>query len=123
MKFIFLFIIIVIAVVFLNPYLTFWMMMMTIAVLTAVSGLRAWGGFFAGGLGMGLAWLGQSIYWMMSTGSPLADRMGELLGIGDGMILAGITSVLGIILGGFSGLSGSTFRNLLRKTHDNTYRG
>jgi energy-coupling factor transporter transmembrane protein EcfT len=123
MKFIFLFIIIIVAVVFLNPYLTFWMVMILIAILTVLSGLRPVGAFFTAGFGLAFVWLGQSFYWMLNTSSPLADLMGELMGVGDGMILAGITAGLGFLLGGFSGLTGSTFRDLFRKKLENIYRG
>lgn len=114
MRFIYFLIGLVVLVIFLNPILAFWMMMILVAVLTAWSGLKPLPAFLAGGLAMGFVWFGKSIYWMLTTGSPLADRMGELMGIGTGIILALVTAVLGFFIGGFSGLSGSTFRNLLK---------
>jgi len=123
MRFILLLLVLAIATVLLNPFLQFWMMMIMIAIVSALSKVKPMAAFFAGGLGMGLVWLAMSMYLMMSTGSPLADRMGELMGIGNGIMLAGITSILGFLLGGFSALSGSTFRNIWRAKSKNIYRG
>lgn len=123
MRFIFLVIMTVILVVFLNPVLPFWMIMILIGALAGLIGLKGAESFLAGGLGMGLAWLGQSLYISVSTGSPLPNRMGELMGLGSGMTLAGITAVLGFLLGGFSAMTGSLLRNLLKRKPDNLYRG
>jgi hypothetical protein len=123
MRFILLLLVLATATVLLNPFLQFWMMMIMIAIVSALSKVKPMAAFFAGGLAMGMGWLAKSMYLMMSTGSPLADRMGELMGIGNGIMLAGITSMLGFLLGGFSALSGSTFRNLWRTKSKNIYRG
>ncbi|MDI1323078.1 MAG: hypothetical protein PSV36_10040 [Algoriphagus sp.] len=123
MRFIFLVIMTVILVVFLNPVLPFWVIMILIGALAGLIGLKGAESFLAGGLGMGLAWLGQSLYISVSTGSPLPNRMGELMGLGSGMTLAGITAVLGFLLGGFSAMTGSLLRNLLMRKPDNLYRG
>ncbi len=123
MRFIFLLLVLVIATILLNPFLQFWMMMIVIAVLTALTNVKQIPAFFAGGLGMGTVWLAMSMYLMMRTGSPLADRMGELMGIGNGIMLAGITAILGFLLGAFSALSGSSLRNIWRVKSKNIYRG
>lgn len=81
------------------------------------------GGFLGGGLGMGLTWVGQSIYLGITTGSPLPDRMGELMGMGTGMTLVAITGIIGFLLGAFSGLTGVMFRKVLQKAPNNVYKG
>ncbi len=123
MRFIFLTILTAILVVFLNAAAPFWMVMIGIAVLAALIFPNGIGGFMGGGLGMGLTWLGQCIYLGITTGSPLPDRMGDLMGLGSGMTLIALTAATGFLLGGFSGWTGVLFRNMLRKTPGNVYRG
>jgi hypothetical protein len=123
MRFIFLTILTAIVVVFLNPIAPFWGVMVGIAVLSALVYPNGIGGFLGGGLGMGLTWLGQSIYFGITSASSLPDRMGELMGLGSGMTLLAVTGIIGFILGAFSGLTGVLFRNLLQKTPQNVYRG
>lgn len=123
MRFIFLTLITAILVVFLNPVAPFWVVMIGIGVLSALIYPNGIGGFLGGGLGMGLTWLGQSIYLGITTASPLPDRMGELMGMGSGMTLIAITGVVGFLLGAFSGWTGVLFRNLLQKAPKNVYRG
>jgi hypothetical protein len=123
MRFIFLTILTAIVVVFLNPIAPFWGVMVGIAVLSALVYPNGIGGFLGGGLGMGLTWLGQSIYLGITSASSLPDRMGELMGLGSGMTLLAVTGIIGFILGAFSGLTGVLFRNLLQKTPQNVYRG
>lgn len=123
MRFIFLIILTAIVVVFLNPIAPFWLVMIGIAVLSALVYPNGMGGFFGGGLGMGLTWLGQSIYLGITSASSLPDRMGELMDLGSGVTLLAITGIIGFILGSFSGLTGVLFRELVQKTPKNVYKG
>ncbi|MDO8967512.1 hypothetical protein [Algoriphagus sp.] len=123
MRFIFLTILTAIVVVFLNPITPFWVVMIGIAVLSALVYPNGIGGFLGGGLGMGLTWLGQSIYLGITSASSLPDRMGELMGLGSGMTLVAVTGIIGFILGAFSGLTGVLFRDLLQKSPKNVYKG
>lgn len=97
--------------------------MIALTVLAILIRPSAWGGFFGGGLGMGLAWLGQTVYISAMTSSSLPDKMGALMGLGSGLSLMILTSVLGFILGGFSGLLGVMFRNLVQKKRRDVYLG
>ncbi|MFN3998497.1 hypothetical protein [Algoriphagus sp.] len=123
MRFIFLTILTALVVVFLNPLSPFWVVMIAICVLTALIYPSGAGGFFGGGLGMGLTWLGQSIYLGITTASSLPDKMGELMGLGSGMTLIAVTGVVGFVLGAFSGWTGVLFRKMLQKTTFNVYKG
>jgi hypothetical protein len=123
MRFIFLTILTAIVVVFLNPIAPFWLVMIGIAVLSALVYPNGIGGFLGGGLGMGLTWLGQSIYLGITSASALPDKMGELMGLGSGMTLVAATGIIGFILGSFSGLTGVLFRNSLNKSPKNVYKG
>ena len=123
MRFILLTVLTTILVVFLNPVAPYWAVMIGIVIISALLDPNGIGGFFGGGLGMGLTWLGQSIYLGVITSSSLPDKMGELMGLGTGMTLIAITGVVGFLLGGFSGLSGVMFRRMLQKTPTNIYKG
>lgn len=115
MRFIFLTFLSAGVVIFLNPILPFWIVMIVIGVMSALVYPNGIGGFLGGGLGMGLTWLGQSIYLSISSGSSLPDRLGDLMELGSGMTLAAITGVVGFLLGAFSGWTGVLFRNMIQK--------
>ena len=123
MKFIALTILSVLVVVFVNPITPFWIVMICIGMISALLGAKGFSSFLAGGLGMGLAWLGQTVFISYQTGSPLPDQMAEIMGLGSGVFLSMITGILGFLLGGFSAYSGSLFRRLFKKRPDNLYRG
>jgi hypothetical protein len=123
MRFILFILITIGIVVFLNPIFPYWVIMLLIGSGSALLGLSGFQGFLAGGLGMGLAWLGQAIFISTSTGSSLPNKIGELMGLGSGMTVVGVTAISGLLLGGFSGLTGSLFRNLFRRKPDDLYRG
>ncbi|MFL0682088.1 MAG: hypothetical protein ACK4SF_09605 [Algoriphagus aquaeductus] len=123
MRFIFLTILTALLVVFLNPIAPYWVVMLGIGVVSALIYPNGIGGWMGGGLGMGLTWLGQTIYLGIITSSSLPNKMGELMGLGSGMSLIGVTAVLGFILGGFSGWTGVLFRNMLQKQPKDIYRG
>jgi hypothetical protein len=123
MRFIAITILTILIVVFLNPVAPYWMVMIGIFLVATLIKPTGGGAFFGGALGMGLAWIGQSIYIGLVTASPLPDRMGELMGMGSGMTLVAITGVLGFLLGGLSAWSGTLFRKLFKKTPENVYKG
>ena len=110
-------------VVFLNIVSPYWVVMIALTVLAGLIRPSVWGGFFGGGLGMGLVWLGQTVYISTVTSSTLPDKMGALMGLGSGLSLMVLTAVLGFILGGFSGLLGVMLRNLVQKKRRDVYLG
>ena len=110
-------------VVFLNIVSPYWVVMIALTVLAGLIRPSVWGGFLGGGLGMGLVWLGQTVYISTVTSSTLPDKMGALMGLGSGLSLMVLTAVLGFILGGCSGLLGVMFRNLVQKKRTDVYLG
>ena len=110
-------------VVFLNIVSPYWVVMIALTVLAGLIRPSVWGGFLGGGLGMGLVWLGQTVYISTVTSSTLPDKMGALMGLGSGLSLMVLTAVLGFILGGCSGLLGVMFRNLVQKKRRDVYLG
>lgn len=123
MKFISLTLLSVLVVVFLNPFFSFWIIMILIGGVSTMIGAKGFVSFLAGGIGMGLAWFGHTVFLSYSTGSPLPDQMAEIMGLGSGVALNAITGILGFVLGGFSSLSGSLFRKVLKAEPKNVYRG
>jgi hypothetical protein len=123
MKFISLTTLSALIVVFVNPFFPFWIVMGLIGILSAILGGKGFTSFLAGGIGMGLTWLGQTVYLSYQTGSPLPDQIAEIMGLGSGVALSAITGVIGFFLGGFSAYSGSLFRKLFKNKPDNIYRG
>jgi len=123
MKFISLTTLSALIVVFINPFFPFWVVMGLISILSAVLGGKGFTSFLSGGIGMGLAWIGQTIFLNYQTGSPLPDQMAEIMGFGSGVALSAITGIIGFLFGGFSAYSGSLFRKLLKSKPDNIYRG
>jgi len=110
-------------VVFVGPFVPFWVLMIGIGSLSALILPTGFGGFMGGGLGMGFSWIGISIYLGLTTASPLPDRMAEIFGVGSGMTLVAAVGILGFILGGFSGLSGVRLRKMVKPKPKDIYRG
>jgi hypothetical protein len=123
MKFLLFTLLSALVVVFLNIVAPYWAVMIALTVLAGIIRPSGWGGFFGGGLGMGLVWLGQTVYISAVTSSTLPEKMGALMGLGSGLNLMLLTAVLGFILGGFSGLLGVMFRNLVQKNRRDVYLG
>ncbi|MEY3565615.1 MAG: hypothetical protein RJA23_1785 [Bacteroidota bacterium] len=123
MKFLLFTLLSALVVVFLNIVAPYWMVMIAVTALAALIRPTVWGGFLGGGLGMGLVWLGQTLYISAVTSSTLPDKMGALMGLGSGLSLMLLTAVLGFILGGCSGLLGVKFRNLIQKKPTDVYLG
>jgi hypothetical protein len=123
MKFLLFTLLSALVVVFLNIVAPYWMVIIAVTALAALIRPTVWGGFLGGGLGMGLVWLGQTLYISAVTSSTLPDKMGALMGLGSGLSLMLLTAVLGFILGGCSGLLGVMFRNLIQKKPTDVYLG
>lgn len=121
MKFILFTFLTALLVLIFNPFLPYWSVMIMVAIFAGLIGNKGTGAFFAGGLGMGLAWIGQSMYISTFSGSSLPNNMGELMGFGSATSLFAITGLLGFLLGAFSAWTGSLFRRLFKKKPDNIY--
>jgi len=87
MKFLLFTLLSALVVVFLNIVAPYWMVMIAVTALAALIRPTVWGGFLGGGLGMGLVWLGQTLYISAVTSSTLPDKMGALMGLGSGLSL------------------------------------
>lgn len=113
----------IVAVLVLNAFFPYWVVMIVLALLAALVRARSGAAFFAGGLAMGLAWLGHSIFITYSTGSDLSNNLAEIMGLSSGLFLFGITALVGFLLGAFSAWTGSLLAGLTKRKPDNIYRG
>ena len=123
MKFFGFLILTILIVVFANPFIPYWGVMVALALLAILLNPGNAIAFWGGGLGMGLSWLGLSLYLSIQTGSPLPEKIASIFGVGSGTILIGVTGLLGFLFGAFSSLTGSLFRKITKKRPDNLYRG
>lgn len=66
--------------------------------------------FVSGFLGVGIVWMGYA--WALDTAneSQFSRMIGEVLTIGDPLLLIAATGVIGGVCGGFSAISGSLLR-------------
>lgn len=123
MKFIIFTILTLVLVVFVNPLIPYWGVMILIGLLGVLISPKPAAAFLGGGLGMGLAWLGQSLYIGITTSSTLPDKMAQIMGLSSGMVLVAMTGILGFLLGAFSGLTGTLLRKITSYQPRNVYRG
>ncbi|MFC3415233.1 hypothetical protein [Algoriphagus hitonicola] len=123
MKFLGFFFLTVLLVVLVNPWIPYWGVMILIFILGFVMKSGNLISFFAGGLGMGWAWMGQGLYISLSTGSDLSDKMAGIFGVGSGVMMLILTGVLGFLLGSFSGLAGNLLRKIFHREQRDIYRG
>ncbi|AWW29653.1 hypothetical protein DN752_05695 [Echinicola strongylocentroti] len=115
MKFILWLAVYIIVTLLCGPWLTYWMMMLVWAVLGAVIGGKGAKVFFAAALGVGLTWLGMSYWITVHTASALPGQMAEIMGMGSAELMMLVTAFLGMVIGGFSALTGNRFRKLFER--------
>lgn len=110
-------------VVFVGPFVPYWLLMVGAFLLALVLKPGNSAAFFGAGFGFALSWVGLSLYLTIDTGSELGGRMAAILGVQSGTVLLIVTGIVGFLLGAFSSLSGNMLRNLFRKKPDNIYGG
>ncbi|MFD2203548.1 hypothetical protein [Shivajiella indica] len=121
-RFLSIFLLVALTVFILGVYLPYWALMVVVAFLTFLVGARPVTAFFGGGLAFGLTWFLLAIYISMHTNSALPSQMATLMGIKNDNLLWFATGVLGLFLGGFSGLTGALFKKLFEKKYEGVYR-
>ena len=102
----------------LGPFFPYPIMMVGVFVLAYLVGGNGITSFLAGGLSFGFVWFFMAVYISLSSNSTLPSKMAELMGVGNSNLLWLATGILGFLLGGFSALSGSLLRNILKKKRD-----
>jgi hypothetical protein len=121
-KFLLVFALTVVLVLFVGKWFPFWILMVLVAITCFLTGIGATRGFFAGGLGFGLAWLILTIWISIDSGSDLPQKVAELMGLKNDNLLWFGTGIVGFLIGGFSGLTGSTFKKIFERRDSNIYK-
>ncbi|MFT4735988.1 MAG: hypothetical protein ACI8QD_002644 [Cyclobacteriaceae bacterium] len=115
MKFIIRLLLIALFSYFLPFYFPWWIVILiglSVGLLLPGNGLNL---FNAGFLGAGLVWLGYAIKLDYSTQSIMSNKIAELIGISDPLILLLGSGLIGGICAGFGALTGSSFRQIFIK--------
>lgn len=71
--------------------------------------------FLSGFLGIGLVWMVMAWKFDMESGSNMSRKIIDLFPIDDHILLIVVTGLIGAIVGGFSAVTGNTFRQLFIK--------
>jgi|AntAceMinimDraft_12_1070368.scaffolds.fasta_scaffold05873_3 hypothetical protein len=71
--------------------------------------------FLSGFLGVGLLWMVMAWKFDMESGSNMSTKIIDLFPIDDHILLILATGFIGAIAGGFSAITGNTFRQLFIK--------
>jgi len=121
-KFLILFLLTALAVFFLGGFLPYWGLMLAVALIAFFVGAGAGSSFLACGFSFGLVWFLMVIRILAVTGSALPQQMADLMGLKNDNLLWFATALLGILIGGFSGMTGSLFKKLFEKKYDGVYR-
>ncbi|MGY6521271.1 MAG: hypothetical protein ACXIUD_06050 [Mongoliitalea sp.] len=108
-------------VYFLGGFFSFWIAMISVGIAAMLLVDNHVVSFFATALGFGLAWLIKAFVITVSTATHLPQQMAELMGIGNENLLFVATFLIGFLLGGFSGLTGTTLKSVFRNKREGYY--
>ena len=115
MKFTLKVILIAILALFMQQWLSWWIIALVafcVALFIKSSGFMD---FMAGFLGIGLLWT-LAAWWIdMETGSVLTQKIAGLLNVGKAYIIVLITGLIGGIVGGLGALSGHYLRKTIKR--------
>lgn len=123
MKFFGFLVLTILVVVFVNPFVPYWVVMISLSILAILLNPGNSASFWGGGFGMALSWVGLSMFLTIQSGSDLPDKIAQILGAPSGTVLVAVTGVIGFLLGSLASLSGNLLRNMLKKQPNNIYRG
>lgn len=68
--------------------------------------------FWIGFLAIALLWLGYGFYLHFVSGGAMSDRIAEIFSLKKGILLLIVSSIVGGLVGGMSGLSGYLTRKM-----------
>lgn len=121
-RFLMLFLSVALIVFILGVYLPYWPLMILVSIVSFFIGAKPVTSFLSSGLAFGLTWIFLAIYISIQTNSGLPPQMASLMGFKNDSLLWFATGILGLLLGGFSGLTGSLFKKLFEKKYEGMYR-
>lgn len=114
-------IVVFLIVYFLGGLFSFWIAMLLVGFAALLILENHVAAFFATGLGFGIAWLSKAFVITVSTASQLPQQMADLMGISNENLLFVGTYLVGFLLGGFSGLTGTTLKSVFQNKREGYY--
>ncbi|MCF7823078.1 MAG: hypothetical protein K9N35_02810 [Candidatus Marinimicrobia bacterium] len=69
------------------------------------------------GLGVFLLWFGMSLYQWNKGGEIIVTRVVEVMGVGNGFVLALVTGIIGLLLAAVAAYAGFSLRKTLIKEY------
>lgn len=121
-RFVLVFALTAVLVVLVGKWFPFWILMVLVALTCFLTGIGPTKGFFSAGFGFGLAWLVLSIWISIDSESELPKKVAELMGLKNDNLLWFGTGILGFLIGGFAGLTGSMFKKIFERRDTNIYK-
>lgn len=91
----------------LQSFFPWWSLAVAGFIVGLVAGRSGWISFFSGFLGVGLLWIGMTLYLDLSTNSILSSKVAQLFPTKTTPLLFLFTCLVGGLVGGFSTLTGS----------------
>lgn len=95
-------------------FLPWWSFALWIFAVSYFYGLKPWVSFLSGFISAGLVWGGYSFWIDVQNDSLLSGKMAKLMGVGNGIYLIILTTIVGGLVGGFSALTGRLARFSLK---------
>lgn len=77
--------------------------------------------FIAGFLGVGLVWMGYSWSLDVANKSAFSSKITEIVGLNDPVLLVLAAGAVGGLAGGFSSITGKTFKALFIKNKKSSF--
>ncbi len=102
---------IIVACLALQYFLPWWTLAIGAALGGYLFGTNGWTSFLSGFIGVGLLWLTTAMIIDMQTNAILTEKVAQLFPTKAPALLMVLTAVIGGVVGGFAGLTGSLFNS------------
>jgi len=104
-----------------QKFLPWWSIAAAAFLINVILHTKAYSSFASGFLGIAVLWFIVALILDQNTNSILTKKIAQLFMLNEPILLVFVTSILGGIVGGFSGLTGSFFRSMLKKKRKDYY--
>ena len=102
-------------------FLPWWGIVLVAAFISFLLPGHGFNVFVSGFLGVGLLWMAYAWKTDVETGSILSEKIVQLFPVDEVTYLILATGLIGGMVGAFSGLTGSTFRQIFMKKKQKSY--
>lgn len=109
------FLIIAILAAILQVFTPWWVIAIVPFLILFWRPARAMGAFWTGFGGIGITWLIYGYYQHFISDGAISDRVAQLFMLPNGITLLLVTSLIGGLVGGLSGVAGYWVRQIFRK--------